>query len=92
MILTEQLIAVRPDTADRLVTERSRLTGDLGFDSVDLAELFERIRDVLGEVDIADWLAMATRAEGDTVGSLTRYLSAAVTTDVPQPMVAGRPR
>lgn len=92
MILTEQLIAVRPDTADRLVTEHSRLTGDLGFDSVDLAELFERIRDVLGEVDIADWLAMATRAEGDTVGSLTRYLSAAVTTDVPQPMVAGRPR
>lgn len=72
--LIEQLAAVRPETARRPVTEHSRLTGDLGLDSVELAELFERIRDTYGEVDIADWLAMATRSEGDTVGSLVRYL------------------
>ncbi|MER5548701.1 acyl carrier protein [Streptomyces sp. NPDC001118] len=73
--LIEQLAAVRPDTALRQITERSRLTGDLGLDSVELAELFERIREVYGEVEIADWLALATRSGGDTVGSLVRYLA-----------------
>ena len=90
--LTEQLVAVRPETAGRQVTERSRLTGDLGLDSVELAELFERIREVYGEVDIADWLAMATRAEGDTVGSLVRYLSLVLPEDAAQPLVAGSAR
>ncbi len=77
-LLIEQLVAVRPEIAGYPVTESSTVTGDLGMDSVDLAELFERIRGVFGEVDIADWLAAATGAEGDTVGSLTRYLASAV--------------
>ncbi|MET7479232.1 hypothetical protein ABZT17_33405 [Streptomyces sp. NPDC005648] len=90
--LIEQLAAVRPETAGRQVTERSRLTGDLGLDSVELAELFERIREVYGEVEIADWLAMASRAEGDTVGSLVRYLSTVLPEQLPRPLVAGSAR
>ena len=88
--LIEQLVAVRPETAGREITERSRFTGDLGLDSVDLAELFERIREVYGDVEIADWLAMATRAEGDTVGSLVRYLTLTVPEE--RPLVAGSTR
>ncbi|MEV5609152.1 acyl carrier protein [Streptomyces sp. NPDC052225] len=88
--LTQHLAAVRPDTAGRQITERSRLTGDLGLDSVELAELFERIREAYAGVEISDWLAMATRAEGDTVGSLVRYL--ALTVPEERPLVAGSAR
>ncbi|GGY05630.1 acyl carrier protein [Streptomyces hiroshimensis] len=82
-MLIEQIVAVRPEIAERTVTDRSTLTGDLGMDSVDLAETFERIRDRFGPIDIADWLATATRAEGDTVASLLRYLDGAVPALVP---------
>ncbi|MFD6193050.1 MULTISPECIES: acyl carrier protein [unclassified Streptomyces] len=85
--LTQHLAAVRPETVRRQITERSRLTGDLGLDSVELAELFERIRDTYAGVEISDWLAMATRAEGDTVGSLVRYL--ALTVPEERPLVVG---
>ncbi|MDR3083642.1 MAG: acyl carrier protein [Streptomyces sp.] len=88
--LTQQLAAVRPETAQRHITERSRLTGDLGLDSVELAELFERIRETYAGVEISNWLATATRAEGDTVGSLVRYLALAVPED--RPLVAGSAR
>ncbi|MGW0085225.1 acyl carrier protein [Streptomyces sp. NPDC003393] len=88
--LTQHLAAVRPETARRQITEQSRLTGDLGLDSVELAELFERIRETYAGVEISDWLAMATRAEGDTVGSLVRYLALAVPEE--RPLVTGGAR
>ncbi|GAA3126947.1 hypothetical protein ACFQ0X_12775 [Streptomyces rectiviolaceus] len=89
IMLIQQLIAVRPEIAERTVTDRSALTGDLGMDSVELAETFERIRDCFGDVHIAGWLATATRAEGDTVGSLVRYLDRMVPADAPEPVAAG---
>ncbi|WP_176954006.1 acyl carrier protein [Streptomyces indicus] len=85
--LTQHLAAVRPETALRQITEHSRLTGDLGLDSVELAELFERIRETYAGVEISAWLATATRAEGDTVGSLVRYLALAVPEE--RPLVTG---
>ncbi|WP_372347709.1 hypothetical protein [Streptomyces sp. KL116D] len=84
--MTQQLAAVRPETAQRRITERSRLTGDLGLDSVELAELFERIRgDVRGSGDLG-LAGDGDRAEGDTVGSLVRYLALAV----PEAAAGGR--
>jgi acyl carrier protein len=74
-VLTEQLTTVRPELEPEQITAEATLTGDLALDSVDLAELFERIRLALGGVELREWLAAASWADGDTVGSLLRYLA-----------------
>ena len=66
--LTQHLAAVRPETVQRQITERSRLTGDLGLDSVELAELFAAHALVFAIPDHARFpLEVVLRLPGDSI-------------------------
>ncbi|MBZ5715691.1 acyl-CoA dehydrogenase family protein [Nannocystis pusilla] len=69
------LLAVDADLdASELAPERS-LTRDLGFDSVRLGALLDRIRQAFDDVDLTPWLIEAAQRGDDTIAGLAAALA-----------------
>jgi acyl carrier protein len=68
------LVAIKPELAGGLIDPADSLTGDLGFDSLDLVALANRIRREHPDADLRGWLAEVCDSQVDSVGGLTELL------------------
>jgi acyl carrier protein len=74
--LVQDLVAVKPTLRAEDIRPESSITDELGFDSLDLVELANRIRDDYPDFDLRIWLAEAMSSEVDSVGSMAALLAA----------------
>ncbi|WP_436494948.1 acyl carrier protein [Actinokineospora sp. HUAS TT18] len=74
--LVQDLVAVKPTLRAEDIRPESSITEELGFDSLDLVELAQRIRDDYPDFDLRVWLADAMSSEVDSVGSMAALLAA----------------
>jgi len=75
--VVDLLVAVRPSLAGVALTGAESLTGDLGFDSLDLVSLANEVRARNPAVDLRAWIADTMESEVDSVASLAAALATA---------------
>ncbi|MEW9533739.1 acyl carrier protein [Microbispora sp. NPDC049125] len=75
-VLVHHIAGVKPSLDAGTIQAADSLTVDLGFDSLDLVELSQRIRRVEPGVDLRPWFAGASMS--DTVASLAAHLGWAI--------------
>jgi hypothetical protein len=75
-LLTRHLLAIKQSLRADDIAPDLLVVEDLGLDSMDLAQLADRIRLDMPAIDLMPWLARAMAGEG-TVASLTEFLTAA---------------
>lgn len=78
-ILIDDLVAVKPTLRIEEIRAESSITGDLGFDSLDLVELASRVREAYPDFDLRAWLVEALSSDVDSVGSMAGLLARSVT-------------
>lgn len=54
--------------------EDASLSGEIGFDSIQLEELITHIKLQIADIDFTPWYVQVTRNGNDTIGSLVEYV------------------
>lgn len=75
--LATELVTVKPGLRAEDIRPDSSLTADLGFDSMDLVKLANRLREERPDFELSRWLAKAMESDQDSVASIAALLEEA---------------
>ncbi len=72
--LKSVVLEVNDDISPQDIQEDRSLVGDLGLDSLRLAEFVSRVKGKYGDIDLTDWFVAAAREGSDTIRDLALFL------------------